>query len=182
MEDVDCPGSEIESVGSLKDDDHSVQGSLSEVNSEEDGPDLRIGGVKARQISEGMESMDEVILGDILKIRASVMKSVPKFVRGPFRMACRVAFDHHATSMARGDRLGQVRAWKLFLMLPRMLLSRPPRGGEVPKKKLQDRFAAFARGEWAQLVEASLDWSQLKAQSATRRRRREQKDELSRRA
>ena len=44
MEDVDC-----------------VQGSLSEVNSEEDGPDLRIGGVKARQISEGMESMDEVI-------------------------------------------------------------------------------------------------------------------------
>ena len=58
--------------------------------------------------------------------------------------------------MARGERLGQVRAWKLFLMLPRMLLSRPPRGGEVPKKKLQDRFAAFARGEWAQLVEASL--------------------------
>ena len=122
VEDVDCPGSETESVGSLKDDDHSVQGSLSEVNSEEDGPDLRIGGVKARQISGGMESMDEVILGDILKIRASVMKTVPKFVRGPFRMACRAAFDHHATSMARGDRLGQVRAWKLFLMLPRMLL------------------------------------------------------------
>ena len=61
VEDVDCPGSETESVGSLKDDDHSVQGSLSEVNSEEDGPDLRIGGVEARQISEGMESMDEVI-------------------------------------------------------------------------------------------------------------------------
>ena len=50
----------------------------------------------------------------------------------------------------------------------------------MPKKKLQDRFAAFARGERAQLVEASLDWSQMKAQSATRRRRREQKDELSR--
>ena len=36
VEDVDCPGSETESVGSLKDDDHSVQGSLSEVNSEEE--------------------------------------------------------------------------------------------------------------------------------------------------
>ena len=47
----------------------------------------------------------------------------------------------------------------------------------MPKKKLQDRFASFGRGEWAQLVEASLDWSHLKAQSATRRRR-EQKDEL----
>ena len=63
-----------------------------------------------------------------------------------------------------------------------MFLSRPPRGDEVPKKKTQDRFATFAKGEWAQFVEASLDWSQLKAQSATRRRRRKHKDELSRRA
>ena len=31
VEDVDCPGSEIESVGSLRDDDHNVQGSLGEV-------------------------------------------------------------------------------------------------------------------------------------------------------
>ena len=37
VEDVDCPGSEIESVGSKRDDDHSVEGSPSEVNSEEDG-------------------------------------------------------------------------------------------------------------------------------------------------
>ena len=52
----------------------------------------------------------------------------------------------------------------------------------MPKKKLQDRFAAFARGEWVQLVEASLEWSYFKAQSATRRWWREQKDDVSRQA
>ena len=175
--DAHVDGSDTESVvGSQREDAQST----SEVNSEDGGLDLRIGAVQARQISEGVESMDQVVLGDILKIRGSVMKSVPKFTRGPFMMACRVAFDHHAISLARRDTLGQVRAWKLFLMLPRMLLGRPPRGGQVPKKKLHDRFAAFSRGERAQLVEASLELSHLKAQSATRRRRREQKDELSR--
>ena len=46
--------------------------------------------------------------------------------------------------------------------------------------KFQDRLAAFGRGEWAQLVD-SLDWSHLEPQSATTRRQREEKDEMSRR-
>ena len=96
------------------------------------------------------------------------MKSDPKFVRVPFRIACRVAFDHHAICLARRVTHGQVSALKRFLMLPRMLLSRPTLGGQVPNKTLQDRFAAFGIGEWAQLVEASLELSHLKAQSATR--------------
>ena len=48
-----------------------------------------------------MASMDQVVLVDISKIQGLVVKSVPKFVTGPFRMACRVAFDHHAISLAR---------------------------------------------------------------------------------
>ena len=80
--------------------------------------------------------MDQVVLVDILKIRDSVMKSVPKFVRGPFRMACRVAFDHHAISMARRDTLGKVRAWKLFLMLPRMFLKFTATGWPSAKEEV----------------------------------------------
>ena len=95
-------------------------------------------------------------------------------------MTCRVALEHHAISLARRGTLGQVRAWTLFMMLPRLLLSRPPRHGQVPK--LQDSFVIpFSNGEWAQLVEANLELS-FEAQFATRLRWREQKDELSRRA
>ena len=138
-----------------------------------------IGAAQARQSS--VESVDQVVLADISKIQGLVVKLGPKFVTGPFRMACRVAFDHHAISLACRGTLGQVRAWKLFMMLPRMFLSRPPRGGEVPK--LQNSFVIpVSSGERAQLVEANLEFSHFEAQFATRRRRREHKDELSRRA
>ena len=47
---------------------------------------------------------------------------------------------------------GEIRAWKLFLLAPRMLLTRPPRGGEVSRARLVERCAAFARGEWLVLI------------------------------
>ena len=49
MDNLEVDGSETESVmGSQREDVHSVEGSPSEVNSEEDGPDLRIGAVHDR--------------------------------------------------------------------------------------------------------------------------------------
>ena len=38
----------------------------------------------------------------------------------------------------------QGRVWKFFLLLPRVLLYRPPGGGLVPKSRLQERFSIFA--------------------------------------
>ena len=37
------------------------------------------------------------------------------------------------------------RGWKLFILLPRMLLCKPPRGGKVAKNKLLDRFTKMHR-------------------------------------
>ena len=151
------------------------------MNNEEDGPDFRIGAVQARQSSVGMESMDQVVLGDILKIQGLVVKSDPKFVTGTVQGGLQSGVRSSCHQFIRRGTLVQVRAWKLFMMLPRLLLSRPPRCGQVPK--LQDSFVIpFSSGEWAQLVETSLELSKFEAQFATRRRRREHKDELSRRA
>ena len=47
------------------------------------------------------------------------------------------------------------RAWKLFLQLPRMFLSRPPRGGLVPKTRLMERVSLFHNSQWSDLVERS---------------------------
>ena len=60
----------------------------------------------------------------------------------------------------------ETRAWKLFLVAPRMLLTRPPREGEVSRAKLVERCAAFTRGVAA----------------TSRRRRRDTSDDLSKRA
>ena len=49
------------------------------------------------------------------------------------------------------------RAWKLLLLLlPRLLLFRPERGGLLPKCHLQERFDQFMRGQWTQLLIASV--------------------------
>ena len=74
------------------------------------------------------------------------------------------------------------RAWKLFLLPPRMLLSRPPRGGRVPRKQLEERFQKFSAGQWAELIEASASLSTRGSEAAVRRRRRDQGDSISKRA
>ena len=91
--------------------------------------------------------VDEWNLTDKLKKRASVMKSVPHCLKGPFRNALRLALEETSSD--------DVVRWKLFSLIPRMLLHRPPRGGLIPKEKLRQRFDVCARGEWNSLLEAS---------------------------
>ena len=45
-----------------------------------------------------------------------------------------------------------VRGWKLLLVLPRVLLQRPPRGGTVPRKKSEVALPSEFGFIWA-------DWS-----------------------
>ena len=71
----------------------------------------------------------------------------------------------------RRDEGIQCRGWKLFLLLPRMLLFRPPRGGNIPKQRLVERFASFSRGEWEQLLIQSAGCDEAAAQRFQRRRR-----------
>ena len=70
------------------------------------------------------------------------------------------------------------RGWQLFMLLPRMLLHRPARGGLISKEKFE-HFDLFARGEWLQLLEMSEQCDEDAARA--RRRRRSQGDDLERR-
>ena len=119
--------------------------------------------------SAAFTSLDEVVLVEEFDERACVMKSVPRFLRGPYRIAMRVALEEINTE----DLLRQERGWKLFMLLPRMLLHRPPRGGVVERGKLV-RFDQFNRGAWTSLVEASRTCCQ---QDGVVRRRRSHRGE-----
>ena len=93
----------------------------------------------------------EAFLHTIFDKRALVMKSVPRFLRGSFRNAMRVAIDEALLE----NKARRSRGWKLFLLLPRMLLHRSGRGGFISKSKLVQRFDDFCGGQWAQLLSAS---------------------------
>ena len=134
-----------------------------------------------RVLREALRSLDGVDVGHLFSMRAVLMKSPPAFVKGAYRAGLRIALKEIIQGIERGDEVRSWRGWKLFLLVPRMLLFRPPRGGLIPKQRLLDRFQMFARGEWMQLLSASRDCGE-KALSASIRRRRTQQDSRERRA
>ena len=140
-------------------------------------PEVNVVVPRAAGLREALLSLDRWHLPDLVKKRACVMKSVPRFLKGPFRNALRVALEE-----ATADQLcRQERGWKLFILLPRMLLHRPPRGGLLSKEKLIQRFNAFSQGQWENLLEASARCDEQTAVSRRRSRRRDG-DDVERRA
>ena len=117
-------------------------------------------------------------LTDLFESRANVMRSVPHVLRGAFRMALRVACQEILDGMEATSEVRTVRGWKLFMVLPRMLLYRPPRGGV----KLESRVRQFQEGDWISLLRESVSFADVAHSSVVRRRRRRGPDEESARA
>ena len=124
------------------------------------------------RVSLGMSSLDEVQLDTIFERRAHVMRSILHLLEGPYRAAVRLALREATVGRTSGDMLRLTRAWKLFLLLPRMWLSRPPRGGLVPKGRLLERVSLIHNGHWSELVERSVLDSESAHFVACRKRRR----------
>ena len=80
------------------------------------------------------------------------------------------------TSGGAGD-IHVVRAWKLWLFLPRMLLHRPASGARVEKPLLLARFQSFMQGNRAALLQDALD---REPATSTNRRATEAPDEDAR--
>ena len=133
------------------------------------------------RIREAFRSLDEVDVRHLFTMRAFLMKSPPKFVRGAYCSAMRIALQEIVEGSEAQNEERQCRGWKLFLLLPRMLLFRPPRGGLIPKPRLLDRFAMFAMGQWTQLLILSRESSE-DARKVAMRRRRTQVDSLEKRS
>ena len=89
-------------------------------------------------------------LSDVFANRARVMRSVPSMLKGAFRSALRVALKEIVEGVEANNNTRATKAWKVLLLLPRMLLFRPRRGRLVPRKNLECRFGQFQAGPWVQ--------------------------------
>ena len=98
----------------------------------------------------------------------------PRFLCGGHRAAMRLALQEILNGADREDDIAQCRGWKLFLLLPRLLLFRPTRGGLIPKQQLQNRFS------WEQLLLQSEECEAV-ASKAFQRKRTTQADTPKRR-
>ena len=73
-------------------------------------------------IVRGFASLDAFELSGIFRRRAVVMRSVPWVLKGAFRSALRIAMEEAVAGLEAFDEVRQDRAWKLFLLLPQVLL------------------------------------------------------------
>ena len=165
-------GSDTESI------DGASEGEMLVVDAPETVPagPFVLGAVVGRRLNEGLASLDLVDPKEVFESRASVMRTVPLFLRGAFSAAMRLALQQIISGREAHDPVLVSRAWKLFMLMLRLLLFRQRRGRYVPKEQLQDRFRQFERGEWLQLLRVSQDVSARSASRSFRSRRRERED------
>ena len=130
----------------------SAVGSASLGGEEETSAAIVIFGVETRAALGGLDHVD---LEVEFATRACVMKSLPAFLKGQYRAAMRFALSKADWARDAQDERATVKAWKLFLLFPRLLLHKQPRGGHVPKSRSKDRFTDFARSSWGHLLTQS---------------------------
>ena len=135
-----------------------------------------------RSMAAGFESLDMVDLERVFEVRALVMKSVPGFMKGAVAGAMKISLEEIRKGQLASNVETTTRGWKLFMLLPRMLLCRPPRGGLIPRKRLEERLAAFNAGDWVNLIEFSLECAMQGAVAQSRRRRRGRQNDVENRA
>ena len=122
--------SDIVSVESFEGSEVEFPESIEELMSDPD-PDV-VEAHRSAAVQLALSTLDGVNLTTTFSLRASVMKTIPGFLRGPLRTAMRMDM----TEAVHPVLLRQERGWKLLLLLPSLLVHRPPRGGMVPKRKL----------------------------------------------
>ena len=154
----------------FSDDTESVAGEVAEPIVEED-PGLVEDIAPSRAWREALISLDTVDVMAFVRCRAVVMKSPPGFLCGAVKSVLRFALQEASAATAARDDRRLCRAWKLFMLAPRMFLWRRARGGLIPKNLLLERFAQFGRGEWDTLLIQSRDAAEEAAVARGRRRR-----------
>ena len=100
-------------------------------------------------------SLDAVDLAAEVGTPVPTMQSVPVFLRSGVRQAIVLALLALREAYTRGTAPQQTRAWKLFLLAPRLLLHRPREPGTVGGEALLQRSRDFLAGRWDTLLSAT---------------------------
>ena len=95
----------------------------------------------ARASTAGFASLDEVDLADVFEVQGYVMKSIPKFLRGANLGAMKLSLQESQRGSAANNSTMETRGWKLFFLLPRLLLCK---GGCRSASKLRLVIGSFS--------------------------------------
>jgi hypothetical protein len=113
----------------------------------------------AARVARSWAQLDEVDLAAEARLRIQTLQDVPGFLKGPLREALSqgLAELRRARAAVPRQRQAEERAWKLFLLTPRMLLWRPPSRGATGERVLKERVQMFNERRWLELLRAATE-------------------------
>ena len=121
--------------------------------------------------------LDSVNLTEFMLLRVPMLKSCPHFLRGQMRQCWGTALRERTRAKLAGDQSAESRAWKLFCLVPIMLLHRPRSSGSVGRDELAKRVTDFERGRWTELLETA---ARFIPSSHSRHERTEEEEQMRR--
>ena len=118
--------------------------------------------------------LDAVELNDWMMRRVPMLKTCLRFIRGRFRQCWGTVLKERCRARLAGDVVSASRGWKLFCLVPFMLLHREV-SGSVGRDELAQRVADFEGGRWIQLLDAASAFTPARPRQTTITAEEEQK-------
>ena len=91
-----------------------------------------------------------------VNLRRSTLRKCLHHLRGRLRQDFSIALSERLRAKLENDVDGEIRAWKLFVLIPSVLLHRPRGAGSVGRSELAQWFEDYQQGRWADLVRRGL--------------------------
>ena len=121
---------------------------------------------QAPHVTTGWDQLDSIDMSECMLRRVPMLKSCPRFLRGRLRQCWNHALRERCRAKQEGDLVAEVRAWKLFCLVPMMILCKPRSVGSVGRDELAKRIQHFEEGRWVQLLEAASEFEQAVRRSS----------------
>ena len=118
-------------------------------------------------------------LEELFAERVPMLKSCPHFFRGRLRNSFRVALEERHRAEGEGDELAEERVWKLFALVPRMLMHRVKGTASVGRDELASRGELFVRGRWRELLASARNSIPIRTQKSQSSRSDEERRGLA---
>ena len=104
------------------------------------------------------EKLDSVDVKEVMLWRVPMLRCCPYFMKGRLRECFATALRERHREALIGDNEVQVRAWKLFALIPTLLFQRPRGTGSIGRAELAQRVEGFFQGRGLSLVSQTCDF------------------------
>ena len=101
---------------------------------------------------ESWAQFDNIDVQEVFQQRVPMLKTCAHFLRGRLRHSFFIALHERLKRKLEVDPVGEERAWKLFALVPIMILHRPRNTGSVGRSELAQRVEDFVAGRWSELL------------------------------